>query len=224
MAACARFARNLADRRFVREHVATVPELHPVFEVPYYASAARPWPVADVPNFGFIRLSAAPTELEFGSFIAQVVAYNRLEGADTLAGAVNGIIDAKSLILPGGVQISDGTRVINPSCCCGLEGWREWHAAVASDHSPWMGHEPDAWLEFSDDRVRIWSNGDKKTSFAIAFDRPAFAAAVAGVEGELREFLRAFKLWATAVVGPIATKALVAKIDACFRISQPAAR
>ena len=62
---------------------------------------------------------------DIGLVFAQLVDYNHIEGRDAEA-LQTGIIEAESLILPGGLQASFGKQETNPSCCCGLENWRDW--------------------------------------------------------------------------------------------------
>jgi uncharacterized protein (TIGR02996 family) len=198
-------------------------ELYPVVEAPWYEGVPSwPWPVADCKPYSLIRLSDEITEPEVGSVMAQLVSYNQMEAEPTVEALLSGAIAAESLLLPGGVQASDGERQINPGCCCGLEGWREWLDCLRTGQSPWMGHDPTPRIEWADEVVRVWSDGGlgpATDSFAIELDRSQLAFELGEVERELREFLQHVATWARAV-GFSQPSALCRKMDACFRITE----
>jgi hypothetical protein len=146
-----------------------------------------------------------------------LVEYNGIEGRD-LAALQTAILEAESLILPGGLQASLGHQQISPSCCCGLEGWREWEDVLEGGFL-WLGHDPAPWVELSSDVVRVWSDGTSD-AFAIAFERRRFERELARASEELRAFLRRANAWArTAGFGD--AEAVCRKLDACFAISSP---
>ena len=136
------------------------------------------------------------------------------------------MIGAESLILPGGIAVRDATnREITPGCCCGLEGWREWHLFEATGVSPWMGHDPDAHFEQAGDTVRLWSHGELSDGlgdpFAIEMTSADFHRALEGAERELVEFLGALRAWAERC-SPANVVAVVACFDRAFQITAPA--
>jgi hypothetical protein len=161
------------------------------------------------------------TAADIGLVFARLIDYNHIEGHDI--GALQaGIIAAESLILPGGLQTSLGDQEINPSCCCGLECWREWER-VLEGGSPWLGHDPAPWVELSGDVVRIWSDGgldEAPDAFSIALERPHFQAELDRAAQELRAFLERAAAWAR-TAGFSDANALCRKLDTCFAISAP---
>jgi len=204
--------------------VVPLPELHAVVEVPLL-KGPWPWPIADRKPFSFIRLSGGCTEAEVGSVIAQLVKYNLGEPESTAVGLLARVVAAQSLRLPGGVQACAGEREINPSCCCGLEGWRAWSECLESGPSPWMGHDPAPHIEWAGELVRVWSDGGQSAvadAVAVGFGRGRFVAELSRVERDLRAFLPRLAEWASAHDFPDSS-ALCRKFDACFGITGPAA-
>lgn len=200
-----------------------LPQLWPVVEAPYRDGQSRwPWAVSDCPSFSFVRLGGAITAGDIGLVIAQLVAYNRIEGHDV--GTLQaGIIEAESLILPGGLQTSLGDQEINPSCCCGLECWREWERVLDGGAGPWLGHDPAPWVEVSGNVVRVWSDGAMNHAsdvFSIVFERSRFRAELDRAGKELRAFLERSAAW-TRSAGFSDADAVCRKLDACFAISKP---
>jgi hypothetical protein len=160
---------------------------------------------------------------EVGSVMARLAQYNEVVTASTIADVLFGIIAAESLVLLGGLQVSCGQLAINPSCCCGLEDWREWQEYLVSGESPWMGHDPTPRLELVGNIVKAWSDSESdaaKNAFAIEFEQEAFVAELERVQRELQGFLLRVRVWAEAVgfSDPIA---LCRRIDSFIGISGP---
>ena len=205
--------------------IAALPELHPVVEAPWFEGVPPwPWSIADCKPFSFIRLSGDMTELEVGSVMAQLVGE---ESEPTIAGLVAAEIEREALSLRGGIQVSGRGQEINPSCCCGLEEWREWLACLTSGKSPWMGHDPTPWIEWAGDIVRVWSDGGYDLApaldaFAIELRRERLVAELGRVEQELQAFLLRVGVWAE-TVGFQDPPALCRLLDRNFGITEPAA-
>jgi hypothetical protein len=158
---------------------------------------------------------------DIGLVFAQLVDYNHIEGRDTEA-LQAGIIEAESLLLPGGLQASYGKQEIDPGCCCGLEAWREWEGALKGS-SPWLGHDPSPWVELSGNVVRVWSDGglnEARDAFSIAFEPRHFEAEFERAGKELRAFLTLAAAWAQSA-GFSDVDAVCRKLDRCFAISGP---
>jgi hypothetical protein len=87
-----------------------------------------------------------------------------------------------------------------------------------------MGHDPDPWIEWAGEVVRIWSGGgitQPRDPFAIELERGRFAAELGRVERELRAFLVLVTDWARAV--PFSNPAaLSCKLGECFKITRAA--
>lgn len=205
--------------------VVNPPELHPVVEAPWFdGTPPWPWPIADRKPFSFIRLARAMEHVDVGSVIAQIV--TDLDAAPTIPALAASVLEAESLQLPGGLQASQEGREINPSCCCGLEGWREWLWCLESGESPWMGHEPTPWVEWQGGVARVWSDGGMvglpgDHAFAIQFDRECLASELDRVSRELVEFLSLVEAWAVTTGWPD-PRALCRKLDSCFGITKAA--
>ncbi|WP_299415161.1 hypothetical protein [Acaryochloris sp. IP29b_bin.148] len=129
-------------------------------------------------------------------------------------------MEAESLVLPGGIQIVSEEKVIPPSCCCGLETWREWIDFLQTDHSPWLGHDPSPWVERQGNSIRIWSDGGTvptRDAFYMDVSQPEFEKALMRVERELQAFLFSIESWAQDI-GFAKPNPLFQKFDHCFKI------
>ncbi len=198
----------------------------PIVEAPL-AGPASLWPVADVPADGWLRLSADTSGHEIGLVVRQLVLYNQLGDGETAADLLARLARAELLIAPGGLRVRDSSSgvVVAPGCCAGLEQWREWERALEDGYSPWLGHDPDPWVEQRGAVIRVWSDG------GLATPREASEAYVDVAASELPRalerarldllgFLEVLERWA-AGQAPTDARLLAESFDRHFRVSAP---
>ena len=158
---------------------------------------------------------------DIGLVFAQLVQYNRLELAGDIQEVLKRVLEANSLVLPGGIQaICEGNKSIDPSCCCGLETWREWIDFLETGQSPWLGHDPSPWLDVQGDLIRIWSDGGLESvsdAFYIDVSKSHFKQALGLLERDLQAFLFGIDSWAQDV-GFERSSDLSRKFNECFKI------
>lgn len=183
------------------------------------------WPVAD-PSDGMVGLSAEMTAAEVGVAVAALVPAELADDPALAADAMlRGVIGARTLIASGGLRARDAETGVSiaPSCCCGLETWREW-SSVPDGGQPWLGHSPAPWVEHVDGGVRIWSDGglgedetpEPREQIAVPLD--AFSTALDQAHLDLLGFLSAVRRWAQAL-SPDTAGELEAKLDTSLRIT-----
>jgi hypothetical protein len=106
-------------------------------------------------------------------------------------------------VVPGGIAACDELQEVVPSCCCGLESWRDWVQVVTGGTGPWLGHDPSPWVEVREDAVLVWPDGGlgeaNEDLHPVRFSKPEFEAALVDVDDDLRGFLRRLHVWATTV-------------------------
>jgi hypothetical protein len=199
-------------------------QLHAVIEFyGFDAESACPWSVADLGESRWIRLSAEMAEAEIGAFFAQLVSYNQIDRSGSRDRIFQEILMSDGLALAGGIQAISGDQTISPSCCCGLEGWRDWQNFVRTGHTPWLGHDPSPWIERVGDRVRIWSDGGLEESIEDAFKIEVaggeFEQALRVVEQDLLGFRVCVENWCNSV-GFEQSRQLTEKVERCFQIDR----
>jgi hypothetical protein len=200
-------------------------QLQAVIEAPYFGDdSICPWELPTWDNgFPPIRLSGELTHPEIGLVFAQLVQYNRLDFFTNSQATLKQIIEAEKLVLPGGIQATLGDQVIAPSCCCGLETWREWQVFLKTGRSPWLGHDPSPGLEMEDDLIRIWSDrgfgASQESAFHIETKRSTFCSSLQVAESELQAFLFCIDSWAR-TVGFEQAEELTQQFDQCFQIGR----
>ena len=198
--------------------------LQPVIEFyGFDAESSCPWEIAEITGFEWIRLSAEMSQSEIGLFFAQLAVYNQIDLSENREAILKEILEADGLALAGGIQAVFEEQVISPSCCCGLEGWREWQDFLKTNETPWLGHDPSPWIEQVDDVIRIWSDGglgdSMKNAFKIEVKRSAFEQALQAVERDLLGFRFCIESWCESL-GFEQSSELAEKIKQCFQIGQ----
>jgi hypothetical protein len=130
-------------------------------------------------------------ETEVALVVAQLARYGH--GGNGLQDLAS-LVESFPKVAPGGISASDEHQEIHPSCCCGIEGWREWSQLLAGGHGPWLGHDPAPWVELHDGAVLVWPDGglvnvDIEGMRPVRFSKAEFEAALVHVEADLRDFL-----------------------------------
>jgi hypothetical protein len=198
--------------------------LQAVIEAPYFQDKfICHWDVPPFKPFSWIRLSGEMTYPEIGLVFAQLVQYNKVDLSGESYTVLKQILETESLVLPGGIQAVWADKVISPSCCCGLETWRDWQEFLKTGETPWLGHDPSPWLEIRGDLIRIWSDGGLgesiKNAVYIEIERSAFRAGIQSAEKDLQAFLFCIGSWALEV-GFEQSDELFQKFDQCFHIGR----
>jgi hypothetical protein len=182
-----------------------------------------PWEVADLGDLRWMRLSAKMTQPEIGAFFARLISYNHIERSGSLNAILREIVAADSLVLAGGIQAIFKEQIISPSCCCGLEGWRDWQNFLETGETPWLGHDPSPWIERVGDMIRIWSDGrlgdSIENAFKIEVAGAEFDRALNIVERDLLGFQLCIENWCEAIEFDLASD-LAKKVKQCFEIDR----
>ncbi|MFJ9778733.1 hypothetical protein ACIRSS_04065 [Amycolatopsis sp. NPDC101161] len=185
------------------------------------------WPTTAPAGRSLIRVSAGMSVLDVGTVMA--VLHSRCSDAaaahpDDVVAALRAIVETDCLIASGGLLARETQTgvVIPPSCCCGLESWREW-TAVPDGGQPWLGHSPAPWVEHLDNAVRIWPDGGLGEDLppierAITAPLDVVSAQLHTAHQDLLGFLDAATRWARDLAPGLAVN-LVAKLDGSFAIA-----
>ncbi|MEV6641501.1 hypothetical protein [Amycolatopsis sp. NPDC051371] len=177
-----------------------------------------------------IRVSAGMSSHDVGAAMAALLP----GGSDVSAAracevsaALRAVIESDRLIAAGGVLARDTLTgvVIPPSCCCGIEGWREW-TTVPQGGQPWLGHSPSPWVEHLDNAVRIRPDGGlgedpPPIEHAITAPLDEVAAQLHSAHQDLLGFLDAATRWVHDLA-PGMAEDLAGKLDGSFAITERA--
>jgi len=171
-----------------------------------------------------IRLCSSTPADDVAQVVAQLTVYGR---ADKSALTMEQLVNEPVRILPGGLRVIDNKVIIDPSCCCGLETWREWLGLLTGDGSPWLGHDPAPWVENRNGLFIVHSDGGlgedgeaaPDTRTQITFSRAELEAALLQVQKDLAGFLERLGEWALEHQLAFA-EALGRAFDKWFQISE----
>jgi hypothetical protein len=167
--------------------------LIPVVETGYDGERFNWVPDAD---HRWVELTSATGAGVIARVVAMLAVYNRIADADTIEEVAAALEGAERLILPGGLIASDGGVAILPSCCCGLESWRDWAEVAPGAASPWLGHDPEPWVECGPDRAIVWEDiGDTPNLRSVSASYPEIAAALRAAQADLAGFTERLSEW-----------------------------
>ena len=151
------------------------------------------------PEKGWVELSADCSDDDVALVVATLASYNQVASSGSISEVARALESAQTMVLPGGLMARSGDLEVAPSCCCGLESWREWYGVEPDGSSPWLGHGPSPWVDCKSDVAVIWADGDlgdqsPKVSVTYAEvdgARRAANDALKGFHGRLADWLAA---------------------------------
>ncbi|MFJ4094199.1 hypothetical protein ACIPYS_21680 [Kitasatospora sp. NPDC089913] len=165
------------------------------------------WPVAGVEPFAFLPLNGELSPAEVGTAMTHIIGCNDIDPdgdrpprpTDPLASLLHGLLTFDDLYAAGGLRVTDHRTgvVFLPSCCDGLEDWRDWQAFVDGGNLLGFGHEPVSPIaERLGDTVRLTVNAEQSGSPVIELPVTELRHLLAGVERDLTGFLALATAWA----------------------------
>jgi hypothetical protein len=204
--------------------------LQPVIEIPKERRDTVAWPVASRAAVGaaseayaWLNLTGTMPPDRIALTVAEIVQYNNVSTDGGAEETIRRLLAREDLIILGGLLVHDvvtGVR-IEPSCCCGLEDWRDWTRVLSA--SPALGHDPSPWVEVGSAQLRVWEdeiNGDANDVPHVDIDRAALPALLHAAQQDMISYLAAVRAW-IADIAPGQADALVRKLDASFAITDP---
>jgi hypothetical protein len=189
------------------------------------------WPVEET-DFYF-AVPRSPTSLQVGTVLWALI--GRSLTADDMSLVATDAADAIEKHLAGddgefasgGLQVDDGTVVVDVGCCVGLDEWRGWLGVIDGGWVD-LGHDPDPLIEHLGPVVRLWKDVGQRPSGPnldpaephIDIPRHTLPALLGEVQQDLAGFLTALRPWARDIRADLADP-LVAAVDRRLEITAP---
>lgn len=111
-----------------------------------------------------VKITGDCSPLEVDALLYGMLGYNQIPLTDspatTLIQLLKGL-EAKEIVMSGGLIFQEDDRKIVPSCCCGLEQWKEIVEGIRNKRSPWMGHDPYPGCMYEGDMIIVCSDDIK---------------------------------------------------------------
>lgn len=136
---------------------------------------------------------------------------------ETLNEAVDYLLNEESAILAGGLVAIKSDFKLFPGCCCGIENWRAWRSIKKGGYSPWLGHDPDPWIDTTGDAAVLHKDLEEESA-SIEVDYDELRYALDKVEKDFHEFLSTMNKWLKEE-GIKNADTLTKKIDQWYHIS-----
>ncbi|MDB4932350.1 MAG: hypothetical protein JWM10_4834 [Myxococcaceae bacterium] len=132
-----------------------MPRFFPVIEVG--EAAGDFWlPYPSTTTSRFVELGGDVLDDELALIVITLCTYGRAQDG---AASLSELASEFPVAAPGGIAVSDAGFEIFPSCCCGLEGWRDWYGLLGNASTPWLGHDPAPWVERNGESFVMWTDG-----------------------------------------------------------------
>ncbi|AKG36178.1 hypothetical protein [Paenibacillus durus] len=129
----------------------------PVIREPYYDCPT--WFDQDVDRIEFLVLSTNCNSSEVELFLVHLFGYNSINIDQSMDDTFNELLVKDSVAILGGIAFFESeNKLIMPSCCCGLEQFRDIYNSVTKKESPWLGHDPFPVITYIGDLARVWSD------------------------------------------------------------------
>jgi hypothetical protein len=181
--------------------------MQPVLEI-FPADDFELWQVGEHESYGYLALDGELTPAEVGTAVMRIVDCNAFEPepehgpcpTDPLGRFLHGLLTMPDLFAAGGLRVTDtatGTVFVEPGCCNGLEGWRDWLEVLDGTGCSSFGHDPSSMAERVGDTVRLTLDvyaQDGSPVIALPVDQ--VRALVTGAQQDLRDFLGLAGTWA----------------------------
>ncbi|MCA8900914.1 MAG: hypothetical protein KDA53_06645 [Hyphomonas sp.] len=146
----------------------------------------------------FHALNGRLGETELVDFLRTVCSYGapkaEVSSASEAAAFLTALTPDAARVLSGGLTAQKGAFKIEPSCCCGLEGWREWYWLLDGHGSPWLGHDPSPWVEAHDGQIVLHTDEGEQGE-ALTVPAEELAAALNQARADLEAFAASLRAW-----------------------------
>ncbi|TYP74653.1 hypothetical protein [Paenibacillus methanolicus] len=204
-----------------------MPIVHAVVQEPYYEQP--PW-LPKVEYKEVVTLSALSNQADASLFLALLCGYNHIDVNREPDEVVRDLIALEEIAIRGGIAFEDERNRIVPSCCSGLETWRDILDAVLGKKGAWLGHDPFPTLTYESEFVNVWSDDVTGTMrevtesgrlkmYAITYRRDELIDKLQRIEQDLLDFYRHSLDKALAIVDDDLREALFSSYRRWFRLN-----
>ena len=174
----------------------------------------------------FHALNGNMSDAELMAFLRTACAYGDPK-ADVstpaeAAAFLNSLSEQANRMIAGGLMARKGEFIIEPSCCCGLEGWREWYSLSDGIGSPWLGHDPSPWVEAKDGQFVLHTDEDEQAE-SLTVPAGELAAALDQARADLDAFAAVLRAWISRECVPDGAK-MCDRLELWFSIGEANAK
>jgi len=147
------------------------------------------WDTSIPDDIEYIILNEKTTEIEVGVFVASLLSFNDYTKLDNQF--IMALHKEEELALVGGLAITKDL-IIYPSCCLDIQDWIQWKKSLKDEETFWLGHNPDPWVEYCDNIMKIWS--DEKTDhnkniYCIKIEKKVFESEYLLIKDNIENFI-----------------------------------
>ncbi|ULL17926.1 hypothetical protein DVH26_27760 [Paenibacillus sp. H1-7] len=166
------------------------PYTMPVITEPYHDSPG--WLDKPRTQKHFVTLTSLSNEEDVELFLTLLLGYNRIDAELSFEAAFDTLFLEDGIAISGGIAFFENEQIyILPSCCCGLEGIFEMYENVVNKQSPWLGHDPDPWIEYKENNTLVWSDsaGSMERMITIPYSHEELVQCIQKSMSDLMAFI-----------------------------------
>ncbi|GEM_PF-2333640 len=150
----------------------------------------------DYAPYQWVDLTGDAADADVANAVAALACYGDEPEGETLEQVLRSMMAKENRVVAGGLRAERDGVIIEPGCCCGLERWRDWFDVKPGGDSPWLGHDPDAYVECATERAIIHADAAPGAE-AIAVDYAELSAARIAADATFTDFVRRLQEWLT---------------------------
>lgn len=150
----------------------------------------------------YIQLSKNSSKEDVDLFLVALFANNDVNYKDSVNESFLNLLKEykeNGLICSGGIVFYDENKEILPSCCCGIEGFKQVIQEIKEEISGiWLGHDPFPVVEFAENTVTVWQDDvlglynqpvAKDGLVSIVYDKKELIFMLDNLTNEVHDFL-----------------------------------
>lgn len=118
------------------------------------------WLTEDV-SIQLVKVTGLCTAAEVDTLLYGLLGFNdiplSINPAESLIALMQEMKE-NNVAMSGGLLFQEDEKVITPSCCCGLEQWKEIVDDIKAKKRPWLGHDPWGTCIYEEDKTIVCSD------------------------------------------------------------------
>lgn len=108
-----------------------------------------------------VKLTGLCTAAEVDVLLYGLLGFNRIPLSANPIESLTALMEEMkedNVAMSGGLLFQEDDKIITPSCCCGLEQWKEIVNDIKSKRKPWLGHDPWGTCIYEDNKTIVCSD------------------------------------------------------------------
>lgn len=159
-----------------------------------------------------VKIKGNCTKEEVDALLYGILGYNDIDLSTNPKESLTALMENMregEVIMSGGLLFQEDQHIIMPSCCCGLEQWKEIVSDIQAKRKPWLGHDPWGTCIYENDKTIVCSDDVNSYKTEEKEKIAANLVQITFTDSELDRFFHQIELdMQEFVFGPLRTRLL----------------